>query len=333
MPNNFASSSKDQPTSSTGTKLKRPTTSSYTNSTKLTPNKFGLFTTPTATMQVDNSAGEMMDDLDARAATINDLHYSQSAGPSLATALIHENEAGKIRDETPTWFSDTEQVLFPRHPYQSNQRTVHHISEELMPEAAGEMGGGGGLRSGRQVAMMTPSNGEEDGDVEDNTSEPEPEVDESGKKGTRDLRSKEKPNPANTSQVVVVKKDQPAKRSYGFRRTVLKPAAAGSSDASTPRRSLRQSSIATDRDRWQKKASTARSPVTRAKQIAASNRSMMTARAVTLREKARKVDKAAVEGEYFRAVYGRGKRNTNPEAAANRKVRRMSGVTTPSEKD
>lgn len=131
-----------------------------------------------------------------------------------------------------------------------------------------------------------------EGDVEDNASDTSVEQ--------RNLRSTAWT--ADAGGKGSKKTTKPTKPTYSFRKKVF-PSVASSLGPGTPRRSSRQSDIS---------AGTAAKvsaccPASKAKRLAASNRSKMTARAMTMRQKTKKLpgDKKSAEEEYFRAVFGR----------------------------
>lgn len=250
---------------------------------KLTPRKFGMFglSATTAEPQAPNSAGEALDDiLGADALKVNEGDNEP---------LEPEKEANEtIRGDTPIIQPGGEMSSFPANPYRVDN--LVEGAELEIDEGIDENAQNGDLQSASE------------GDIEDNMSDRE---ENSNGPPRRSLRTSQDRAGAKKSRATTKKTPARVKSNYGLRRTALRNSVASSSGAGKLRRSTRQA---------QTGGRAERTSTNKAKQIAASNKAKMTARAAAKRWKAGRVDRE----EYFAAVYGR-------KSKANRASRPQTG--------
>lgn len=158
------------------------------------------------------------------------------------------------------------------------------------------------------------------GDVEDNESDPEEsEVEQK-------TLSRGGGRPRGRSNGSTLKNSKMTKPKYSLRRKMEKPAVA-LSDSGTPRRSRRvnKMQLSSNSRKMRSQANT------KAQQIASSNRSKMTARAMVLRKKAKakKIASPAEKEDYFTAVYGRkrkAEKQATPQPAKKKKATKKQGA-------
>lgn len=327
-----------------------PTRQNHSKNLLPKKNMFGMFAAPTARMPADNSAGEALDDMMGTAG-LNDSDLDDTidfgeGGEDGATMLDSPmSTMGAAAQLPPNPYVMGASAPLPPNPYVIDAPSAYMMrgalnqSDDepmLQPEASMDGGGngGGGRGRGRPAALMSPEgdgdgdgNGDGDaqsaaneaaepqsaaeGDLEDNASE----AGDDDEVRTTKAKSSAADTGGGSKSKGKAATMKTAKMPYILRRRVLDGGAISSSDASAPRRSGRRSVVV-------EKGTSIRSPATRAKQIAASNRFKMTARAVAMREKAKKSpeDKQSAQQEYFQAVYGRKRRVSKIDTTGDEKA-------------
>lgn len=253
-----------------------------------------VFKAPATKMQIPNSAGEELDgllgpgdanDSDPEPQTMLETEAGGAGGGGGGgrgrPVMLMEPPPSEPDDEG---VPNDEEPFLPPNPY-------------LSPSAA--LRGGDETEGKNEDVEEMAVDAASDGDVEDNKAGLEEDVEE-----PRSLKLKTPPGPV-AKRVLAVKQTKPSKKpGHPLGKRVMPKRGISSSEASTPRQSSRR--ISQQQNQTASQTPRLRSKIRKAQQIAASNRSKMTARAATLREKAKKKAVSGADKEdYFRSVYGR----------------------------